>query len=119
MKDPPYTVKESGYAGFNLPIEVYLKNKEEPRKLQFYYELEINTSGPPLKNIQREQKVFSNPSEDFRRKLIRGGGVSIFFDIFETDKLFYRKYLKVIHCIVISCTLYYIMLNFSPTLSGK
>ena len=33
-------------------------------------------------SIQREQTVFSNPSEDFRRKLIRGGGVSVVFGIF-------------------------------------
>lgn len=77
IKEPPYVVKESGYAGFVLPIDVYLKNKEEPKKISFQYDLQLQPSGPPISRLFREPRVFQNPSEDFRRKLIRGGGVGV------------------------------------------
>ncbi|KAK6631267.1 hypothetical protein RUM44_005793 [Polyplax serrata] len=77
IKEPPYLVKESGYAGFVLPIDVYLKNKEEPKKISFQYDLQLQPSGPPISRVLREPRLFQNPSEDFRRKLIRGGGVGV------------------------------------------
>ncbi|KAL0270668.1 UNVERIFIED_CONTAM: hypothetical protein PYX00_008003 [Menopon gallinae] len=77
IKEPPYVVKESGYAGFVLPIDVYLKNKEEPKKISFQYDLTLQNSGPPISRVLREPRVFQNPSEDFRRKLVRGGGVGV------------------------------------------
>lgn len=78
VKEPPYVVKESGYAGFPLPIDIYVRN-EEPRKIRFRYELVLQERGlPPISKVIRETYVFS-PSEDFRRKLIKGGGVSINF----------------------------------------
>lgn len=81
VKEPPYVVKESGYAGFPLPIDIYLRNKEDPRKIRFKYELVLQERGlPPMSKVLREVYVFS-PSEDFRRKLIKGGGVSIFYII--------------------------------------
>lgn len=78
IKEPPYVVKESGYAGFPLPIDIYVKNnKDEPRKIRFNYELCLNDRGtPPISKVTRETYVF-NPSEDFRRKLIKGGGTSV------------------------------------------
>lgn len=78
VKEPPYVVKESGYAGFPLPIDIYVKNaKEEPRKIRFNYELVLQDRGsPPISKVIRETYIFS-PSEDFRRKLIKGGGVSV------------------------------------------
>ncbi|XP_071449943.1 protein AF-9 isoform X2 [Hetaerina americana] len=74
IKEPPYCLKESGYAGFNLPIEVYFKNKDEPKKVKYHYDLHLQNSGRPISNIKREKYTFSNPTEDFRRKLIKGGG---------------------------------------------
>lgn len=79
IKDPPYKVKESGYAGFSLPIDIYVKSKDEPRKIKFNYDLTLQHSGPPISNIIREKYIFNNPSEDFRRNLIKGGGVSMNF----------------------------------------
>ncbi|KAI8480284.1 Myeloid lymphoid or mixed-lineage leukemia (trithorax, ) [Branchiostoma belcheri] len=77
VKEPPYEVSESGYAGFLLPIEVYFKNKEEPRKVQFQYDLFLYTD-MPVNNIRPERLTFNNPSEEFRRRLIKGGGVAVF-----------------------------------------
>ncbi|CAG2055528.1 unnamed protein product [Timema podura] len=76
IKDPPYSVKESGYAGFIIPIEIYFKNKDEPKKVRFDYDLNLQSNGPPISKVVREKYVFPNPSEDLRRRLIKGGGVS-------------------------------------------
>ena len=73
-----YAVKESGYGCFSLPIEVYFKNKEEPRKVKFEYELTLQAEGPPISCVRYEKMTFKNPSEDFRTKLIKGGGVSFY-----------------------------------------
>ena len=75
VKEPPYTVKESGYGCFLLPIEVYFKNKDEPRKVRFEYDLFLQSEGRPIHHVRYEKMTFKNPSEDFRRKLILGGGV--------------------------------------------
>ena len=77
IKDPPYEISESGYAGFLMHIDVYFKNKDEPRKLQFKYDLFLNSdSAPPVDHTRCETLTFQNPAEEFRRRLIKGGGVS-------------------------------------------
>ncbi|XP_008433130.1 protein AF-9 isoform X2 [Poecilia reticulata] len=77
-KDPPYKVEESGYAGFILPIEVYFKNKEEPKKVRFDYDLFLHLEGhPPVNHLRCEKLTFNNPTEDFRRKLLKAGGVMV------------------------------------------
>ncbi|XP_031155641.1 protein AF-9 isoform X2 [Sander lucioperca] len=74
-KDPPYKVEESGYAGFILPIEVYFKNKEEPKKVRFDYDLFLHLEGhPPVNHLRCEKLTFNNPTEEFRRKLLKAGG---------------------------------------------
>ena len=76
LKDPPYQVAEAGYGSFFLPIEVYFKNKEEPRKLRFDYDLFLPVYGsPPIDNIRSEALTFRNPTDEFRRKLVKGGGI--------------------------------------------
>ncbi|XP_069034010.1 protein AF-9 isoform X2 [Embiotoca jacksoni] len=75
IKDPPYKVEESGYAGFILPIEVYFKNKEEPKKVRFDYDLFLHLDGhPPVNHLRCEKLTFNNPTEEFRRKLLKAGG---------------------------------------------
>ncbi|KAF7207335.1 protein AF-9 isoform X1 [Nothobranchius furzeri] len=74
-KDPPYKVEESGYAGFILPIEVYFKNKEEPKKVRFDYDLFLHLEGhPPVNHLRCEKLTFNNPTDEFRRKLLKAGG---------------------------------------------
>lgn len=77
LKEPPFMVKESGYAGFIIPIEIYLRNKDEPKKFQISYDLHLQPSGPPINKVIRHVEVIRNPSEDFRKKLLKGGAVSI------------------------------------------
>ncbi|XP_073400347.1 protein ENL isoform X1 [Dendrobates tinctorius] len=74
-KEPPYKVEESGYAGFILPIEVYFKNKEEPKKVCFTYDLFLNLEGnPPVNHLRCEKLTFNNPTKEFLRKLLKAGG---------------------------------------------
>lgn len=76
LKDPPYQVAEAGYGSFFLPIEVYFKNKEEPRKLKFDYDLFLPLYGSsPIDNIRSEALTFKNPTEEFKKKLVKGGGI--------------------------------------------
>ncbi|XP_057288903.1 protein AF-9 [Pezoporus wallicus] len=80
-KDPPYKVEESGYAGFILPIEVYFKNKEEPKKVRFDYDLFLHLEGhPPVNHLRCEKLTFNNPTEEFRRKLLKAGGIMVMPD---------------------------------------
>ena len=77
VKEPPYQVSESGYAGFNMPIDIHFRNKEEPRKLTFHYDMFLHEEHfPPVSHIRCEKLTFQNPTEDFRRRLIKAGGVS-------------------------------------------
>lgn len=85
IKDPPYTLKESGYAGFEIPIDIYLKNKDEPKKIQFKYDLNLQNEGPAISKVQKEKYVFHNPSEEFKKKLLKGGGIFVNSTI-ESDK---------------------------------
>nr|XP_033812474.1 protein ENL isoform X5 [Geotrypetes seraphini] len=74
-KEPPYKVEESGYAGFIMPIEVHFKNKEEPKKVCFTYDLFLNLEGnPPVNHLRCEKLTFNNPTKDFLRKLLKAGG---------------------------------------------
>lgn len=71
-------INESGYAGFNLPIEIYFKNKEEPKKITFNYDLFLHTpNSPPVNHVRCEKLTFQNPTEEFRKKLIKAGGVRL------------------------------------------
>uniref|UniRef100_UPI00358E5677 protein AF-9-like isoform X6 n=1 Tax=Myxine glutinosa TaxID=7769 RepID=UPI00358E5677 len=80
-KEPPFRLEESGYAGFTMPIEVYFRNKEEPKKVCFEYDLFLNLEGhPPVNHIRCEKLTFSNPTEEFRLKLLMAGGVSVSLD---------------------------------------
>lgn len=76
VKDPPFQVSESGYGSFNLPVEVYFRNKDEPKKVKFDYDLLLpNLNDPPINQIRSECLTFQNPSEEFRQKLLKAGGV--------------------------------------------
>ncbi|XP_044054865.1 protein ENL-like isoform X2 [Siniperca chuatsi] len=77
-KEPPYKVVESGSAGFLMHIEVHFKNKEQPKKVCFKYDLFLNPEGePPADHLHCEKLTFNNPTKEFRRKLTKAGGVMV------------------------------------------
>ena len=69
IRKPPYEVSEAGYGRFTLSVEIHFRNiKEEPRKYRIV--------GMRLLNITKvEALTFLNPSDDFEKKLLRGGAV--------------------------------------------
>ncbi|XP_023021719.2 ENL/AF9-related super elongation complex transcription factor [Leptinotarsa decemlineata] len=75
VKEPPYSLRTSGYAGFTLPIDIYLRNNQEPKKIRFNYDLGLQPAGPPIHKVQKEKYTFFNPSEEFKNKLLKGGAV--------------------------------------------
>ena len=76
-KDPPYEVSESGYGSFIIPIEIYFKTKENLRKIKFDYDLFLHLEGsPPVNHVRCEKLTFGNPNEEFKARLVKGGGVS-------------------------------------------
>ena len=79
IKEPPYVVKESGYAGFDIPIHIYFKNKNEPKRFEIMYNLNLDLSVPSVNHIIHHSEIIMNPSDEFRRKLLKGGAVSINF----------------------------------------
>ncbi len=59
-----------------LPVEVHFRNKDEPKKVRFEYDLLLpNLNDPPISQIRSECLTFQNPSEEFRQKLVKSGGV--------------------------------------------
>lgn len=80
VKEPPFSISESGYAGFIFPIEIYLKNKDEPKKIKFSYDFTLQQSG-----FLKDRYIFQNPNEEFRKKLLKGGGILISNNAFYTN----------------------------------
>uniref|UniRef100_A0A6P7G415 Protein ENL isoform X1 n=2 Tax=Diabrotica virgifera virgifera TaxID=50390 RepID=A0A6P7G415_DIAVI len=75
VKDPPFSIRASGYAGFIIPIDIYLKNNNEPKRITFDYDLYLHSSGPSIHRVQKEKHTFPSPSEEFRSKLLKGGAI--------------------------------------------
>ncbi|XP_041365204.1 protein AF-9-like isoform X2 [Gigantopelta aegis] len=76
VKEPPYSVSESGYAGFIINIDIYFKNKENPKKISINYDLFLPAEGfDPINHTHCEKLTFQNPTEEFRSKLLKAGGV--------------------------------------------
>ncbi|KAL7296015.1 hypothetical protein TKK_0010570 [Trichogramma kaykai] len=73
---PPYVIRESGYAGFEIPIDVYLRNNSEPRKFHFKYDLSLAKFTSSSHSITHTE-IINNPSEEFAKKLRKGGALPI------------------------------------------
>lgn len=79
---------------FSLTIWFTDIPQEEPKKVRFDYDLFLHLEGhPPVNHLRCEKLTFNNPTEEFRRKLLKAGGVSAIWDtmIFSADviKTFY------------------------------
>lgn len=78
IKHSPYKVEQSGYAGFNMLIDVHFRNKEDPKMVRFQYDLFLHTEAmPPVNHTRLEKLTFTNPTEDFRKKLLKAGAIPI------------------------------------------
>ena len=51
-------------------------SQEEPKKVRFDYDLFLHLEGhPPVNHLRCEKLTFNNPTEEFRKKLLKAGGV--------------------------------------------
>lgn len=77
-KEPPYLLKECGYAGFELDIDIYFRcQRDEQKKITFRYDLTLPSKGA-TSLCERRYHTFHSPSSEFRRKLLDGGGVVVY-----------------------------------------
>jgi len=78
IKNAPYEVTESGYGSFECRIDVYFRNKGDPRKLTFVHDLvlTLDRKSDPVIVARCEKLTFRSPSEEFAQRLLRAGGVS-------------------------------------------
>jgi YEATS domain-containing protein 1/3 len=67
-----------------LPIDIYFKNKEEPR-IRFQYDLFLKLDDTSVNHIRYEKLIFQNPTEEFKKELLKAGGVSLTFIIIHTN----------------------------------
>ena len=81
IKSPPYEVTECGYGSFECRIDVYFRNKGDPRKLTFMHDLvlTLDKTPDPVVAARYEKLTFRSPSEEFAQRLLRAGGVSSLF----------------------------------------
>ena len=72
-----WDVKSRSLLVRSLIIFYFLGFQEEPKKVCFNYDLFLNLEGnPPVNHLRCEKLTFNNPTKEFRRKLVRAGGVS-------------------------------------------
>jgi len=78
IKNPPYEVSESGYGSFECRIDIYFRNKGDPRKLTFMHDLALtlDRTSDPVVVARCEKLTFRSPSEEFAKRLLQAGGVS-------------------------------------------
>ncbi len=61
---------------FSLSGWITTFSQEEPKKVRFDYDLFLHLEGhPPVNHLRCEKLTFNNPTEEFRRKLLKAGGV--------------------------------------------
>ncbi|NXQ90695.1 AF9 protein, partial [Nyctibius grandis] len=60
---------------------VIFNPQEEPKKVRFDYDLFLHLEGhPPVNHLRCEKLTFNNPTEEFRRKLLKAGGIMVMSD---------------------------------------
>ncbi|KAL3865864.1 hypothetical protein ACJMK2_043213 [Sinanodonta woodiana] len=73
VKKLPYHVSEAGYADFDLPIYIYFRNNGDPQKIKFNYNLFLQAH-EPVNHVRCEKLTFQNPTDEFKKKLIKARG---------------------------------------------
>eukprot|EP00118_Oscarella_pearsei_P026731 m.898 g.898 ORF g.898 m.898 type:complete len:516 (+) comp5106_c0_seq1:62-1609(+) len=74
VKQPPYEIRECGFGSFDMLVDVYFRNKDEPRMVRYTYDLCLPERGqPPIHAPRREMLTFSNPPSEFSKRLLQSG----------------------------------------------
>lgn len=57
--------------------------QSEPKSVRFRYDLFLHKENmPPVNHTRIEMLTFTNPADDFRKRLIKGGGIKLFEIVF-------------------------------------
>lgn len=73
IQEPPYEIQESGCTTIDIPIHIYIKYSEKPKKIKLRHTL-------CLENYSKNTEThclyydFENPSEELKQGLMKGGG---------------------------------------------
>ena len=57
-----------------MQIDIHFRNKDEPKKVTYEYDMFLRLDDSVV-NHQKEKLTFHNPNEEFKKKLIKGGGI--------------------------------------------
>lgn len=74
LQEPPYEIQESGCASIDIPIHVYLKCSNKPKKISLRYSLHIENNNKTSSESRSVYYDFENPSEPLYTALMKGGG---------------------------------------------
>ncbi|RVE51507.1 hypothetical protein evm_003908 [Chilo suppressalis] len=74
LQEPPYEIQESGSVSIDIPIHVYLKHSNKPKKIRLRYSLVIEHEAKSSGESRRIYYDVENPSEQLWQALMSGGG---------------------------------------------
>ncbi|XP_075979601.1 protein ENL-like [Anticarsia gemmatalis] len=74
LQEPPYEIQESGCASIDIPIHVYLKYSNRPKKIRLRYSLQIENNNESNSESHCVYYDFENPSEQLCKAIMSGGG---------------------------------------------
>ena len=75
VSEPPYILSATGWGQFMSQVEFRFHNSER-EKIKYYITLP-KPDESPLKNSETVHFCFKNPSEEFKRRLLQGGGIIV------------------------------------------
>ena len=75
VTEPPYAFTANGWGEFLSQIEFHFYNGEK-KKIKYYITLPHKEEST-LENSETIHFCFKNPSEDFKRRLLLGGGMIV------------------------------------------
>ncbi|CAK1580889.1 unnamed protein product [Parnassius mnemosyne] len=74
LQEPPYEIQESGCASIEIPIHVYLKYTNKPKKICLRYSLHMENNSMSSSASKCVYYDFENPSAQLCSALMQGGG---------------------------------------------
>ncbi|XP_050668461.1 uncharacterized protein LOC126967806 isoform X2 [Leptidea sinapis] len=74
LHEPPYEIQESGCASINIPIHVYLKYSNKPKKIRLRYSLHIDSNNKANSESKCVYYDFDSPEDQLFSALMKGGG---------------------------------------------
>ena len=75
VSKPPYTFSATGWGQFISQVEFRFHNSER-EKINYYITLP-NPDESPLEKSETVHFCFQNPNEEFKKRLLQGGGIIV------------------------------------------